>query len=360
MATALVTGSAGLIGSEMVRTLCREGHHVIGIDNDMRGRFFGPEASTRTSVASLVELPGYRHHDVDIRDGQALEPLFVEHGADLSLIVHAAAQPSHDWAVRDPLLDFDVNATATYRLLELTRRYAPGAAFVFTSTNKVYGDAPNRLPLVELERRWEIDPAHRFAGGIDESMAVDQCLHSLFGVSKLSADLLVQEYGRYFGLRTAAFRCGCLTGPGHFGAELHGFLAYLMKCTCTGRPYTIHGYKGKQVRDNMHSADVVSAFLEFWRTPRCGEVYNLGGGRASHCSLLEAIEACEQIAGKPLDVSYSDVSRKGDHIWYVSDVGKFRAHYPSWEPRFTLDGLLRDIYERNIDGWTTNPAGARA
>jgi CDP-paratose 2-epimerase len=266
--------------------------------------------------------------------------------------VHTAAQPSHDWAARDPLLDFDVNAAATVKLLELTRRHCPDAAFVYTSTNKVYGDTPNALPLLERETRWDVDPAHPYAHGIPETMSIDHCLHSLFGASKVAADIAVQEYGRYFGMKTAAFRCGCLTGPKHSGAELHGFLAYLMKCVAIGRPYTVFGYKGKQVRDNIHSADVVSAFLEFWRAPRAGgQVYNLGGGLASNCSMLEAIERCEAIAGRTLQWTYSPTNRIGDHIWYVSDLRKFQADYPHWRQQYSLDGLLRDIYASNVERW---------
>jgi len=352
MTAAIVTGSAGLIGSEMVTALCQRGVEVVGIDNDMRRVFFGPEASTAWTRDRLRQHSNYQHLDMDIRDLDGLERLFSDHGSNISLIVHTAAQPSHDWATRDPLLDFDINATATLKLLQCMRRHCPKAVFVFTSTNKVYGDTPNRLPLIEHEARWEIDPSHPYSEGIDEAMSVDDCLHSLFGVSKLAADVLVQEYGRYFGLRTAAFRCGCLTGPQHSGAELHGFLAYLMKCVVTGRRYTVYGYKGKQVRDNIHSADVVSAFLQFWDRPRDGgQVYNLGGSRASHCSMLEAIELCEQIAGKRLNWTYSDTNRIGDHIWYVSDIRKFRSHYPVWQLRYDLKGLLQDIYASNVERW---------
>jgi CDP-paratose 2-epimerase len=352
MTTAIVTGSAGLIGSETARTLCGRGVTVAGIDNDMRRVFFGDEASTAAVREELRALPRYRHIDADIRDFAALECVFTEYGADVELVVHTAAQPSHDWAARDPLLDFDVNAAATLKLLELTRRHCPDAAFVYTSTNKVYGDTPNALPLVERESRWDVDPAHPYAHGIPETMSIDQCLHSLFGASKVAADIAVQEYGRYFGMKTASFRCGCLTGPQHSGAELHGFLAYLMKCVCIGRPYTVFGYKGKQVRDNIHSADVVSAFLEFWRAPRPGgQVYNLGGGLVSNCSMLEAIEQCEAIAGRTLQWTYSPVNRIGDHIWYVSDLRKFQADYPEWRQQYSLDGLLRDIYESNVERW---------
>ncbi len=352
MSRAIVTGSAGLIGSETVRALSGRGVPVAGVDNDMRRRFFGDEASTASVRAELQSLPGYRHVDADIRDLGALEALFAEYGTDIDLVDHTAAQPSHDWAARDPLLDFGVNAEATLKLLELTRRHCPDAAFIYTSTNKVYGDTPNRLPLVERETRWDIDPSHPYVAGIDESMSIDHSLHSLFGVSKLAADVAVQEYGRYFGLKTVAFRCGCLTGPRHSGAELHGFLAYLMKCVATGRPYTVFGYKGKQVRDNIHSADVVSAFLAFWKHPSAGgRVYNLGGGLASNCSMLEAIAQCEAIAGRRLQWTYSPTNRIGDHIWYVSDLRRFQHDYPEWRQEYSLEALLRDIYESNIHRW---------
>ena len=352
MTTAIVTGSAGLIGSETARTLCAAGVPVAGIDNDMRRRFFGDEASTAGVREELRAIPNYRHVDADIRDLAALEAVFAEYGHDISLVVHTAAQPSHDWAARDPLLDFGVNATATLNLLELTRRHCPEAAFIYTSTNKVYGDTPNRLPLVERDTRWDIDPSHPYVNGIDESMSVDHCLHSLFGASKLSADIAVQEYGRYFGMKTVAFRGGCLTGPQHSGAELHGFLAYLMKCVCTGRPYTVFGYKGKQVRDNIHCADVVRAFVAFWKNPRTGgQVYNLGGGLFSNCSMLEAIEKCERIAGRTLQWTYSPTNRIGDHIWYVSDLRRFKADYPEWTQQYSIDGLLQDIYDHNAERW---------
>ena len=351
MTVALVTGSAGLIGSEMVEALCAQGVEVVGVDNDMRRVFFGDEASTHSNRQRLERLAGYRHLDMDIRDQDGLAKVFRDLAPALSLVVHTAAQPSHDWAARDPMLDFDINARATLGLLECLRRHAPDAVFIFTSTNKVYGDTPNSLPLVEQETRWEIDAGHPYHAGIDESMSIDRSLHSLFGASKVAADVLVQEYGRYFDLRTGTFRCGCLTGPRHAGTQLHGFLAYLMKCVCIGRPYTVFGYKGKQVRDNIHSADVVRAFLAFWQAPRPGEVYNLGGSRRCNCSMLEAIAECEAIAERRLEWSYVDQNRRGDHIWYVSDVRKFQAHYPAWSLEHDLSSLLRDIHEQNIETW---------
>jgi CDP-paratose 2-epimerase len=347
MSVAVITGSAGLIGSEAARHFAGKGLDVVGIDNDMRSRFFGPEASTLWQRERLArELgPRYRHLEIDIRDTTAIEDVFRRQGAHVSLVVHTAAQPSHDWAARDPHTDFAVNAQGTLNLLEATRRFSPDAVFLFTSTNKVYGDAPNRLPLVEQATRWEIDPAHRYRDGIAEDLSIDQCLHSLFGASKVAADVLVQEYGRYFGLRTACFRGGCLTGPNHSPTQLHGFLAYVMKCTVTGTPYTVFGYGGKQVRDNIHSADLIRAFDAFFAAPRCGEVYNIGGGRFSNCSMLEAIGTCEEIAGRRLDWSYSESNRTGDHVWWISDVGKFQAHYPGWRLTYGIEAICREIYE---------------
>jgi CDP-paratose 2-epimerase len=269
----------------------------------------------------------------------------------VKLIVHAAAQPSHDWAASAPLVDFQINALGTLNLLEATRKHAPDAVFIFTSTNKVYGDLPNRLPLLERELRFEIDPAHRYAAGIPEEMSIDQSLHSVFGASKVAADVLVQEYGRYFGLRTACFRGGCLTGPNHAGAPLHGFLSYLMKCAMTGAAYTVYGYKGKQVRDNIHSADLVAAFGQFFAQPRVGEVYNIGGGRFSNCSVLEAITICSELAGRELNWSYSDRNRSGDHIWWISDTAKFQYHYPAWTLRYDVRRILEEIREANLPRW---------
>lgn len=347
MDIALVTGSGGLIGAESSRDLLARGFRVVGVDNDLRQTFFGPEASTRWAVEALQnQHREYRHHSVDIRDPVALERVFAECGSDLRLVVHTAAQPSHDWAAKDPHTDFGVNATGTLNLLDLTQRHAPSAVFIFTSTNKVYGDRPNALPLEEREWRYELVESHPFyAEGIDETMSIDQSLHSLFGVSKVAADLLVQEYGRYFGLRTVCFRGGCLTGPGHSGAELHGFLSYLMKCIVTGRPYTVYGYKGKQVRDNIHSHDLVSAFWEFYTNPRAGAVYNLGGGRFSNCSMLEAIRAGEARTGRRLQYQYVEANRAGDHIWYISNTSAFRRDYPEWKPKYDMDAIFDAVIE---------------
>lgn len=348
MSIAIITGSAGLIGAESVRFFSGKGMKVVGIDNDMRKEFFGPEASTAWSRARLMEeIRDYRHADADIRDERAMERIFAEYGGDVSLIVHTAAQPSHDWAARDPVKDFTVNANGTLVLLENARRHCPNAVFIFTSTNKVYGDTPNFLPLVEMEARWEVDQSHPYhAHGIDERMSIDQTKHSLFGASKVAADVLVQEYGRYFGMKTACFRGGCLTGPNHSGTQLHGFLAYLMKCAITGEPYTVFGYKAKQVRDNIHSYDLVNMFWHFYRNPRSGEVYNAGGSRHSNCSMLEAIGMCERITGRKMRWSYSETSRVGDHIWWISDVRKFQSHYPDWRYTYDIERILGEMHRQ--------------
>jgi len=346
MSIALVTGSAGLIGSEACKKFNGEGFDIVGIDNDMRARFFGPDASTAGTRRRLeTSLRMYRHEELDIRDNNGVDDLFRKLGSAVKVVIHTAAQPSHDWAAGHPHTDFEVNALGTLNLLEATRQRCPEATFIFVSTNKVYGDTPNRLPLVELESSYEIEPAHPYYGGIDETMSTDQSKHSLFGASKLAAYLLVQEYGRYFGLNTVCFRGGCLTGPAHAGTELHGFLAYLMKCTVTGSPYRVFGYKGKQVRDNIHSYDLVNAFWEFFKKPRAAEVYNIGGGRYCYCSMLDAIAACETISGRKLIWNYVEDNRIGDHIWWISSVAKFQNHYPGWHYRYDLQGILREIHE---------------
>lgn len=345
MSVAMITGSAGLIGSECSRKFAGEGLHVVGIDNDMRAKFFGTEASTtRTRLSLQQELKEYEHSESDIRDRAALDSLFSRFKKSIQVVVHTAAQPSHDWAAREPHTDFEVNANGTMNLLEATRKYCPDAAFIFTSTNKVYGDTPNLLPLIEQETRWELQSGHPYYDGIDETMSIDQSKHSLFGVSKVAGDLMVQEYGRYFGLKTAAFRGGCLTGPAHAGAELHGFLGYLMKCAVEGRPYRVYGYKGKQVRDNIHSYDLVNAFWEFVKKPGIARVYNIGGGRHANCSVMEAISLCERIAGRKINWSYSDQNRSGDHIWWISGVKRFQDDYPGWRYRYGLDETLREIH----------------
>ena len=352
MSVAVITGSAGLVGSAAASLFAEQGFDVVGIDNDMSAYFFGAEASTQWNARALERDLGkrYRHHAVDIRDMDGLDAIFRRHGSSIGAVIHTAAQPSHDWAASEPMTDFSVNATGTLNLLEVCRRHCSAAPFIFTSTNKVYGDTPNTLPLVELETRWEIatdHPYHRC--GIDESMSLDQTKHSLFGASKVAADILTQEYGRYFGMPTATFRGGCLTGPSHSGAQLHGFLAYLVRCAVTGAPYTVLGYKAKQVRDNIHARDLVEAFWHYVQNPRAGEVYNMGGGRRSNISMLEAIAACEKLTGRPMDWTYSDQARIGDHIWYISDTSRFESHYPAWQPRYGVEQILAEIYDQTSE-----------
>jgi CDP-paratose 2-epimerase len=354
MAIVLVTGSAGLIGSESVRFFCEKGFTVVGIDNNMRQVFFGEDASTEWNRAKLSKDYGsqYIHYSVDIRDHEAISEIFKTYSSEIALIIHTAAQPSHDWAAKDPYMDFSVNANGTLVLLENTRQLCPNAVFIFCSTNKVYGDRPNSLPLIEQELRWEIDENHPyFAKGIDELMSIDACKHSLFGASKVAADVLVQEYGRYFEMKTASFRGGCLTGPSHSGTQLHGFLSYLMKCTMTGQAYSVYGYQGKQVRDNIHSYDLVNAFYHFYQKPRVAEVYNIGGSRFSNCSMLEAIRECEAIAEQKLDWQYVETNRIGDHIWWISDVSKFEEHYPDWKLTYTVTDILKEIFSQNVNRW---------
>jgi CDP-paratose 2-epimerase len=351
---AVVTGSGGLIGSEAVHYFAEQGFEVVGIDNDMRAYFFGAAASTAANTERLTaELDGAFHPlGLDIRDREGVERVLARHAPRVELIVHTAAQPSHDWAASEPHTDFTVNASGTLNLLEAARRHAPDATFVFTSTNKVYGDTPNHLPLVELQTRLELPAGHRWYGGIDLEMSIDLCTHSLFGVSKAAADLLVQEYGRYFQMPTVCFRGGCLTGPQHAGAQLHGFLAYLMKCTVTGESYTVFGYGGKQVRDNIHAGDVVRAFHAFHRNPRPAAVYNLGGGRESNVSMLEAIELCQEIAGRELRHNYSPRARIGDHRWWISDMEAFKREHPEWRLTTGIRAVLQEIHDHNVERWT--------
>lgn len=346
MPNVIVTGSCGLIGSETVGFFYEKGFDVIGIDNNMRKRFFGKDGSILWNKKRLEKkYKKYRHNSIDIRNQAKINRLFKQYGKSISLIVHTAAQPSHDWAANDPMLDFEVNALGTLILLEAFRKYCPKAVFIFTSTNKVYGDRPNSLPLIELDKRYELPKGHQYYNGIDESMSIDNCLHSLFGASKVSADVLTQEYGKYFGLKTAIFRGGCLTGPAHSGAQLHGFLSYLVKCCVTKRKYTIFGYKGKQVRDNIHSYDLVNAFYHVFKNPRSGEVYNMGGSRFSNISVLEAIGLCEKVSGEKMNYEYCDKNRIGDHIWWISDVAKFKSHYPEWDYKFNTEDMVKEIYQ---------------
>jgi len=345
MSVALITGSAGLIGSEAVEFFSSKFDLVVGIDNNLREKFFGCDASTIWNKERLErEILNYRHYFIDIRDNKEIEKIFKEYNKDIKLVIHTAAQPSHDWAVKDPFTDFSVNANGTLVMLENTRKYTD-AVFIFTSTNKVYGDTPNKLPLIELETRYEIDKNHKYYNGIDESMSIDQSLHSLFGASKVAADILVQEYGRYFGMKTGVFRGGCLTGPNHSGTQLHGFLSYLMKCAITKQHYTIFGYKGKQVRDNIHSFDLINMFWHFYKNPKRGEVYNVGGSRHSNCSMLEAIKMCEEITGNKMNYSYSEKNRIGDHVWYISNISKFKKDYPEWNFTYNIKDILVEIYE---------------
>ena len=346
MSVAIVTGSAGLIGSESVSFLADKFDTVVGIDNNQRQYFFGEESSTKWNRERLQnQFSNYEHYSIDIRDLPELKKIFEKYNSSIKLIIHTAAQPSHDWAAKEPLTDFSVNATGTLHMLELTRQFCSDAVFIFTSTNKVYGDTPNFLPLIETETRWEIESTHPYyKEGIDEYMSIDQSKHSLFGASKVAADVLVQEYGKYFGIKTGTFRGGCLTGPNHSGTQLHGFLAYLMKCAITGQQYTIFGYKGKQVRDNIHSNDLVNMFWHFYQNPKPGEVYNAGGGRFANCSMLEAIEMCEEISGNKMNYVYSETNRIGDHIWYISDLTKFRLHYPDWKQKYDLSTTLAEIF----------------
>ena len=347
MKICVITGSAGLIGSEAVDFLADKFDLIVGIDNNLRKYFFGKEGSIEWNKDRLQNtVSNYKHCDLDIRDRAAMETLFKEYNTDISLVLHAAAQPSHDWAAKEPFTDFSVNANGTLNLLEVCRLYSPAAVFIFTSTNKVYGDTPNYLPLKEFESRWEIDENHHYYNkGIDESMTIDQSKHSLFGASKVAADILVQEYGKYFGMHTGIFRGGCLTGPNHSGAKLHGFLSYLMKCAVSGEHYTIFGYKGKQVRDNIHSRDLVNMFWHFYNEPRKGEVYNAGGGRHSNCSMLEAITICEKISGNKMNYSYTEDHRIGDHIWWISDLTKFKSHYPGWNWEYGIEDILLEIHQ---------------
>jgi len=356
MNIAIITGSSGLIGSEAVDFFSKKFDLIIGIDNDFRKVLFGEEASTLWKKDQLEErIKNYTHYSCDIREYKKLENIYKEYGSDIKLIIHAAAQPSHDWAAKEPMTDFTINANGTLNLLELTRKYCEQAVFVFTSTNKVYGDTPNQLPLVEKETRWEIDESHiYYEKGIDESMSIDNSMHSFFGASKVAADILVQEYGKYFGMYTGIFRGGCLTGPNHSGTQLHGFLSYLIKCAINGNRYTIFGYKGKQVRDNIHSYDLINMFWQFYQNPRKGEVYNAGGGRFSNCSVLEAIELAEKIVGKKINYKYSNQNRIGDHIWWISDVSKFKQHYPDWDWKYNMERIAKDIYHGSVKHFAGN------
>jgi CDP-paratose 2-epimerase len=342
----LITGSSGLIGSELVTFFDSRATRVIGVDNNMRADFFGPEGDTTWNLQRLRQITlRFSHHQLDIRDRDGLSDLF-KHEGPFDLITHCAAQPSHDLAARRPFDDFDVNATGTLNVLEMTRQHCPEAVFVFMSTNKVYGDAPNELPLKELNRRWEYARPEDYQG-VTEAMRIDRSKHSIFGASKVAADMVTQEYGRYFGMKTHCLRAGCLTGPNHSGVELHGFLSYLVKTQLSKKTYRVYGYKGKQVRDNIHSFDIARAIEEIYANPRCGEVYNMGGGRANSCSILEAFDMVERLTGKHMQYEYVDQPRAGDHICYISDLSQFQKHYPQWSVTKSLDDVFRSI----VDAW---------
>lgn len=346
MKVCIITGSAGLIGSEAVKFFSDKFDKIIGIDNNLRAELFGDDASTLESAKHLVATyKNYEHYIKDIRNEAEIRQIFRRYNSDIKLIIHTAAQPSHDWAANDPKTDFTINANGTLNLLEATRLNCPEAVFIFTSTNKVYGDNPNNLLIYkELETRWELPTNHPMYNGIAEDFQIDRATHSLFGVSKLSADLMVQEYGRYFGMNTGVFRGGCLTGPNHAGTKMHGFLSYLIKCAVTKQPYTINGYKGKQVRDNIHSYDLVNMFYHFYLWPSKGQVYNVGGSRHSNCSVLEAIELCRKLTGHEMVFKLSDTERIGDHIWWISDITKFKNHYTKWHYTYSLEDIALEIF----------------
>ncbi len=346
MAIAIITGSSGLIGSEAVEFFHNKGMDVIGIDNNMREYFFGREGSTSWRKEDLEKkLKRFTHQNVDIRDFESIEKIFIDHAKDIEVVIHTAAQPSHDWSHGEPLTDFGVNAQGTIHMIEATRRHCPHVPFIFTSTNKVYGDHTNRLPLIELEKRYEVDMDHPTARyGYDEYFPIDQCKHSLFGVHKVAADLIVQEYARHYKMKAASFRGSCLTGPAHSSVETHGFLAYLAKCFAIGRDYTIYGYKGKQVRDNIHSYDLVNCFWHFYQKPSNNSVYNIGGGRQNSISVLEAIDILEKVSGRKINIGYTEQNRIGDPIWLIGDNRRFETDYPKWKQTYNLEKMLSEMY----------------
>ena len=344
MSVILITGSCGLVGSESVKFFVSKGFDVVGIDNNSRYQFFGKDGDTNWIKKNLIKkYKKYIHKSIDIRNYSTLEKIFKKYKNSIKLIIHSAAQPSHDWAKKKPFVDFNINALGTLNLLNLTKKYAYNAPFIFLSTNKVYGDNPNYLPLKELNTRWEISKKHKYFRGIDESMSLDNCVHSFFGVSKCYADLLVQEYGKNEGLKTVCFRAGCITGPNHSGAKLHGFLSYLVKSSIKNKSYSIYGYKGKQVRDNLHSYDLVKCFWNYFKRPRIGEVYNIGGGRKSNCSVIEALSYVEFLKNIKIKKVYQKTNRVGDHIWYVSDIKKFERHYPNWEQKYDTKKIIKEL-----------------
>ena len=346
MKIALITGSCGLVGSESSIFFSKKNFKIIGIDNNARKSFFGKDGDIEWVKKNLKkDLKEYVHYNLDIRNFTKLKKIFSKYKKNIKVIIHAAAQPSHDWAKNKPFTDFEINAKGTLNLLELTRIYCPKVPFIFMSTNKVYGDNPNNLPLVEKKTRWEIKKNHPYKNGIDESMSIDNCTHSFFGTSKSYADLIVQEYGTNVGLKTVCFRAGCITGPKHSGAKLHGFLSYLVKASIKKRKYTLIGYKGKQVRDNIHSQDLVSCFWEYYKKPRGGEVYNTGGGRFSNCSIIEALDKVEELKKIKIKRKILYKNRIGDHIWYISSMKKFKKHYPNWIQKYSTKKILKELVE---------------
>tara|TARA_B100001248_G_scaffold191487_1_gene146644 strand:- start:355 stop:1404 length:1050 start_codon:yes stop_codon:yes gene_type:complete len=348
MKIALITGSCGLVGSESSIFFSKKGFQILGIDNNARKFFFGKDGDISREKKNLQKnIKNYNHLNIDIVNYQSLKKIFKKYNKKIKVIIHAAAQPSHDWAKDKPFIDFEINAKGTLNLLELTKLYCPDAPFIFMSTNKVYGDNPNFLPIYEKKTRWEIKRNHRFKNGIDETMSVDNCTHSFFGASKTYADLIVQEYGKNTGLKTACFRAGCITGPKHSGAKLHGFLSYLVKTSIKKREYSIIGYKGKQVRDNIHSYDLVSSFWEFFKNPTKGEVYNTGGGRYSNCSIIEALNIVEKIAGIKIKRKILTKNRVGDHIWYITDMKKFKKKYPKWKQNYSTYKIIQELVDEH-------------
>lgn len=347
MSKILITGSCGLVGSESSLFFSKKGYEILGIDNNARKFFFGKDGDTLWLKSKLQKnLKNYVHFNVDIRNFDSLKKIFKKYKKEISLIIHCAAQPSHDWAKNRPFIDFDINARGTLNLLELTKIYCPESPFIFMSTNKVYGDNPNFLPLIENKTRWELKKNHKYFKGIDETMSLDNCTHSFFGASKVYADLVVQEYGKNIGLKTACFRAGCITGPNHSAAELHGFLSYLVKKSIKFKKYNLIGYKGKQVRDNIHSYDLVNCFWEFFKKPKFGEIYNTGGGRFSNCSILEAISIIEKITGIKIKKKIIKTNRVGDHIWYISSMRKFKKHYPRWKQHYSTQKIIKELIDQ--------------
>ena len=346
MSVVIITGSSGLVGSESVEFFCKKGFDVVGIDNNLRNHFFGKDGSTIWVKKKLLNKhKNFKSNNIDIRNFNSVEKIFKKYKKNISLIIHCAAQPSHDYGKKFPILDFNVNATGTLNLLELTKRYCPDSPFIFMSTNKVYGDNPNKLKIIEKSKRWELKEKDIFFKGIDEKFSIDNCTHSFFGVSKTYADLIVQEYGKNIGLKTVSFRGGCITGPNHSGAKLHGFLSYLVKSSLTKKSYSLIGYKGKQVRDNLHSFDLVNCFWEFYKKPKYGEVYNMGGGRYSNCSVLEALDIVEKLKNINIKKKIIKKNRVGDHIWYVSNTKKFKKDYPNWKQKYNTKKIIKELIE---------------